>query len=383
MAKLWDTIGQKLGDLLDDLTTPDALREELARGVAAMDGGDPAAAEACFRRVVDQEDDNGRAWQLLGMSLLAQERTAEAIAALELAAARRSGDFELHCTLMEAERRRGDAQAALARANDALRAASGPEEMVRAYRAAGALHLELSAWGHALRELSKAAALCEEVDRDLAGELGRATYHAGDLDQARIWLSMAATATPPQAGVMALLARVLLELGQAAEAGMAVDRLLEQDPQDPEARLLEVRCMLARAEDRERTRQAALALLDELEGRQDVPALLTDLRRTTGELETTIQGAEGLMTRVDELVARLEASTAEVPGAVADVRAILDQVEPGADDLSRALEQSDETVAELREVLQNLEGFDEEMLRRLLREEGVLVRLKASKQTER
>ncbi len=338
MAKLWDTIGQKLGDLLDDLTTPDALREELARGVAAMDGGDPAAAEACFRRVVDQEDDNGRAWQLLGMSLLAQERTAEAIAALELAAARRSGDFELHCTLMEAERRRGDAQAALARANDALRAASGPEEMVRAYRAAGALHLELSAWGHALRELSKAAALCEEVDRDLAGELGRATYHAGDLDQARIWLSMAATATPPQAGVMALLARVLLELGQAAEAGMAVDRLLEQDPQDPEARLLEVRCMLARAEDRERTRQAALALLQLSADHPEAHALLGQVYAEAGDpagavphlrqavaLEASAAAREQLLRRL----LRLELELDEAPGLAADAQGLL-ELQPAA-----------------------------------------------------
>ena len=113
--------------------------------------------------------------------------------------------------------------------------------------------------------------------------------------------------------------------------------------------------------------------------KQDVPALLTDLRRTVKGLEATIEHADGLMGKADEMVVQLETATADVPGAVTDVRRILDQLEPGADDLARALEQSDETVQALRQVLQNLEGFDEEMLRRLLREDGVLVRLKASK----
>jgi phospholipid/cholesterol/gamma-HCH transport system substrate-binding protein len=113
--------------------------------------------------------------------------------------------------------------------------------------------------------------------------------------------------------------------------------------------------------------------------KRDVPALLTDLRRTVKDLEATIEHADGLMGKADDMVVQLETATADIPGAVTDVRRILEQVEPGADDLARALEQSDDAVEALREVLANLEAFDEEMVLRLMREEGVLVRLKASK----
>lgn len=68
-----------------------------------------------------------------------------------------------------------------------------------------------------------------------------------------------------------------------------------------------------------------------------------------------------------------------MPPAVGDARALMATLEPGVDDLNRALESSDEAVERLNKVLANFEDFDQESLRRLLRQEGVLVRLKPEK----
>jgi phospholipid/cholesterol/gamma-HCH transport system substrate-binding protein len=116
--------------------------------------------------------------------------------------------------------------------------------------------------------------------------------------------------------------------------------------------------------------------------KRDVPPMLADLRRTAGELESTVARADALLTRADEVLAQLDQATAEVPEAVSDARRLMAEVEPGMDDLGRALEQSDEALQDMRKVLDNFSGFDEEALRRLLREEGVLIRLKAGKEAK-
>jgi len=116
---------------------------------------------------------------------------------------------------------------------------------------------------------------------------------------------------------------------------------------------------------------------------RDVPALLGDLRRTTGQLEQTLERADTLVVKAGEVLEHVDEAGQKVPGAVDDIQQLVSKVEPGMDDLARALEQSDEAVADLRKVLDNFEGFDEEAVRRLLREEGVLVRLRPSKSKAR
>jgi len=54
-------------------------------------------------------------------------------------------------------------------------------------------------------------------------------------------------------------------------------------------------------------------------------------------------------------------------------------IEPGADDLGRALESSDEAIARLNRLLARLEAIDQATIHRLLRQEGILVRLKEEK----
>lgn len=110
-----------------------------------------------------------------------------------------------------------------------------------------------------------------------------------------------------------------------------------------------------------------------------VPALIRDLRATTAAVNATIETVDALLVKADAIANDVGGVAGDAPEAMAEVRAMIAELEPGMDDLRAALEQSDEMVTELRAILKNVEGLDEEAIRRLLREEGVLVRLKPQK----
>ncbi len=107
-----------------------------------------------------------------------------------------------------------------------------------------------------------------------------------------------------------------------------------------------------------------------------VPAAIADVRKAARQLGTTIKHMDALLEKTDGIVDQADSAMGQVSPALQDVRALLDELGPGMDDLRAAMEQSDEAMASLRKVLKNVEGLDEEAVTRILREEGVLVRLK-------
>jgi len=106
--------------------------------------------------------------------------------------------------------------------------------------------------------------------------------------------------------------------------------------------------------------------------KEEVPLLVTDLRRLSWKMEKSLTRAQQTLNAVD-------AAALAVPGTAQKLNAALDQVQPSMDDLSRAMAQSDEAITGLMSVMAKLEKLDEATLRRLLREEGVLVRLRSQK----
>ena len=110
--------------------------------------------------------------------------------------------------------------------------------------------------------------------------------------------------------------------------------------------------------------------------KSEVPPLLKDMRRTVREARSTIKDADGAIRRAEEVLGKVDQSAGEVPALLADLQKAMDTLEPGLDDLKRAMEESDAVVKSMHKVLGNWEDFNKEDLRRLLREEGVLVRLK-------
>jgi phospholipid/cholesterol/gamma-HCH transport system substrate-binding protein len=117
--------------------------------------------------------------------------------------------------------------------------------------------------------------------------------------------------------------------------------------------------------------------------KSEVPALTADLRRLAASVEATMKKADALVDQLSKIAAEVDVALDDVPDVVASAKRITTDLEPGMDDLARALERSDELAAKLEVVLGRLEDLDEAALRRLLREEGVLVRLKPLSQSEK
>lgn len=111
----------------------------------------------------------------------------------------------------------------------------------------------------------------------------------------------------------------------------------------------------------------------------EVPAAVADLRTTARRLQGTIDTVDQLLGRADGLVTGVDGAVQDGDALIAELRAVVDELEPGLDDLRAAMEQSDEALAGIRAVLKNVEGLDAEAVRTLLREEGVLVRLRPPK----
>lgn len=154
----------------------------------------------------------------------------------------------------------------------------------------------------------------------------------------------------------------VLVSGMARIAGAGADEL--------PSLIADLKVVLAGAKD-------AAALGPEL--RQDVPRLLTDLRSATAELRAVLGQAGGTLDAARPAVDDAGAALARIGPLLDRVEKDLALVEPGLDDAGRALEGSDELVGRLQRIADDLDWLDRQGLRSLLREEGILVRLKPPK----
>lgn len=144
--------------------------------------------------------------------------------------------------------------------------------------------------------------------------------------------------------------------------------------------LADVRALVAKLND-------AADLAPEL--KQKIPALLDDLGAVMKKVNSMVDGADEsagkatvIVDRLDRITARLDEAAAGSPELVADIQKMVSDLKPSVDDLGRALSDSDELVADMKKLLHNLAELDEAAIQRLLREEGVLVRLKPKKGEE-
>ena len=96
---------------------------------------------------------------------------------------------------------------------------------------------------------------------------------------------------------------------------------------------------------------------------------LSSVRQVSADARPMIQRTNTMMQRVDAATESLPTITTDVEAAVADARAMVSE--------SRALlKRIDESAASIETVIDNLSEIDKWELRRLLREEGILVRVK-------
>lgn len=152
------------------------------------------------------------------------------------------------------------------------------------------------------------------------------------------------------------LGRSLSLLGQA----------IEKDPQRVERILVDLETM---------ARNGALAS-------EDLPATLDEARATLREVRRAVAEARPALARAEAALANLEAGTQDLGRSRAEVDALLTETRGAVADGRRLLSRLEENGDRLERVLRNAEEIDKWELRRLLREEGILVRLKKSEVEE-
>lgn len=153
----------------------------------------------------------------------------------------------------------------------------------------------------------------------------------------------------------------------------ALVKTLEQDPERVDRMLVDAEALL---------HNARLAS-------EDAPALVAEARATLGEVRgltrqaaPMVKDGQALMVRVDGVLTEVEAFSGELPGVAERLPGMLD-------DAALTLEESRELVVVLsgnkdriEQILMNIEEIDKWELRRLLREEGIKMRVFASEVEE-
>lgn len=254
-----------------------------------------------------------------------------------------------------------------------------------------------------------AAGLKEGAAVAVAGvEVGRVDSLTVDFDQAEVGLSIDAQADIREDVVVVLRARSVLGekyielLPQSRDAGPlregqvltdtrgqyeidqfvtglepliqsldpeAVDSImsplveaLEEDPERPKRMLEDLEATLSNL--REASEQA--------------PELVTEARATMSEVRTVSRDTRAVVARADAVLTDVEAATAELPASAERLPGLLDEAEATLAEARTAAGTLNDSSDSLQKILGNLEDIDKWELRRLLREEGIVVRLSPS-----
>ncbi len=160
-----------------------------------------------------------------------------------------------------------------------------------------------------------------------------------------------------------------LEAVDGEKLARLVDTLTAAIEEDPER----VGRMLSDAE---------VTLANVREATEDAPEAVAEARSAIGEVRAAVARTGPMLERADRVLADLEAASGKapeiaekLPGMVEDAEVTLAEVRA----LAEALGTREDT---LLKVIDNLEEIDKWELRRLLREEGILVRLRESEVVE-
>lgn len=252
-----------------------------------------------------------------------------------------------------------------------------------------------------------AAGLKEGAAVSIAGvEVGTVTSLTVDFDKARVGLSIDPDAQVRDDVVVALRARSVLG-----------EKYIELLPQDPSAPLLTSGATLTRTEgqleidqfvnqlgplldgvdpetldavldpwlaaleeDPERpTRMlddAEVLLRNLREASEDAPAMVSEARGTLSEVRSLAQDGKKTLDRADAVLSDLEDATAELPASAERIPGLLDEVEATVDDTHALVLELNGQTDQVEVILDNLEEIDKWELRRIVREEGVTVRLR-------
>lgn len=330
----------------------EAARRSLVEAMGAIDAGDYAAAESLARAITEAQPDAPEGWYVLAMALGGQDRTDEALAAFDAAAARYTVNSEPLVDkgdLLMAKGRRDEAAAAWQaaagrdptnwRAQERLAALAEAQgdragalkhyETVIAEEAAPRLYPRLQAARLSLLLGDPArveALLGAEAERDTADEvvldyLARAKVGLDKLDEAAALFDRAIErATSPRPYVAR--AQLAIAEGDVAGAEAVLDRAAQAFPDAPAVLLAQGRLLGATG----RYQEALDRFLSGLTRAPDDPALLRAASLAEARLGKTAEALAHARTAADRPEAGADdlvwlASLQEAAGAAGDAAA--------------------------------------------------------------
>ncbi len=270
---------------------PDELMQKLETGYRAQQSGDLAAAEHLYGQVLESDQDNVHALNLLGMLCVNSSRPEEAVGHISRALEFAPDNPQSHTNIGLAYKDLGDARRAVHHFRESIRLAPDnpdvhnnlgnvlrvidkPEEAVRSYERALKLRRDFAeCWSNlaaALNEAGRHKDALKAVDRalELNPGLAQAWNNRGDiyLAQARYEDALAeyrraTELSPKYVAALINMARTLRDMDDPEEAMRILGLALSLEPKNPEA-LLVKGVLHEQMGDRERAAGSFLAAID-------------------------------------------------------------------------------------------------------------------------
>lgn len=163
-----------------------------------------------------------------------------------------------------------------------------------------------------------------------------------------------------------------IEPATLQKVGASLDRALAEDPERPARMLADLERALRNTAD-------ASEELPELVG--ESRATIGDARATLASVKKTSDAARPILARAEGTVQRLDTLIASVPPD--EVPALLDELRAAVKDGRAVISKAGGATEDAASILAKLDAIDEEDLRYWAREEGVLIRLRPKKTSDR
>lgn len=112
---------------------------------------------------------------------------------------------------------------------------------------------------------------------------------------------------------------------------------------------------------------------------QELPVLVSEGRATLSAVRRSLGGVDERVAQLGAVADRADGLLSDASGAVEGLPSLVSEVESTVIDAHALVVTLNGSTASLDEILENLSGFDEREIRRLLREEGILVRLRPAR----
>jgi len=110
----------------------------------------------------------------------------------------------------------------------------------------------------------------------------------------------------------------------------------------------------------------------------DLDGMMSDTRETLRTLNQMVKDARPMLSKTDKVMGRIDSATEGLPKISEDVEVMVSDARAMVKDSHALLKRLEGSMDNLETVLDNMSEIDKWELRRLLREEGILVRLKRS-----